>query len=71
MVYYVIKIVSRLAFPIVMKKFAQKMEDQIRRQQGFNENTEHEIGKTVVDKKPNSKNSNKDVGEYVDFEEID
>ena len=31
-----------------------------------------EIGETVIDKKPNStKQSDKSVGEYIDFEEID
>ena len=72
MFYYIIKIVTRFAFPIFIKRFVNKMEDKMRQQQGHNEQyDETKIGKTVIDKKSTNKTSNKDVGEYVDYEEVE
>lgn len=46
-----------------------------RAQQQYNhqqQSTTVKEGETIIDKKPQSQtNSNKNVGEYVDFEEID
>lgn len=72
MVYYIIKIVTRLAFPHLIKRFMRKMENKIKQQQGFNNQyDDSKIGETMIDKKPKDKTSNKNVGEYVDFEEVD
>ncbi len=71
MIYYIIKIVSRLAFPHIMNRFMQKMEDKMRDQQGYQKQDETKIGETVIDKKPTNKSSNDSVGEYVDYEEVD
>ena len=70
-IYYVIKFIGRLAFPHLMNRFVQKMEDKMREQQGQTKQNETKIGETVIDKKPNTKTSNNDVGEYVDYEEIE
>lgn len=72
MIYYIIKIVTRFAFPHLVKRFMHRMEDKMKQQQGFNEKyDDSKIGETIIDKKPKDKTSNKDVGEYVDFEEVD
>jgi hypothetical protein len=71
MIYYVIKIVTRFAFPIFMKRFMNKMERKMKQQQGFNDYDKSKIGETIIDKKSNDKTSNDNVGEYVDFEEVD
>ena len=73
LIYYGVKLIGRFAFPFVMKRFANKMEkrfneqkDQVRRDQ-----QQTKVGETVIDKTPNQQKSNQNVGEYVDFEEVD
>mgnify|MGYP000371483281 CR=1 FL=1 len=73
LVYYGIKIFSRIFAPALMRYVAKKAEKQFSQQ--FNQNQSSEPskpeGETVIDKMPQSKSSNKNVGEYVDYEEID
>jgi hypothetical protein len=72
-IYYIFKLFSRYIAPIFLKKVVSDMEKKYREQQGHqNTNTtEGEIGETVIDKKPRqSKESNKSVGEYVDYEDV-
>lgn len=79
LVYYGIKILSRLFAPYLMKyaskKMSQKFEQQYRaQQQQKNGNTSpYREGETVIDKKPKSSESktSSKVGEYIEFEEID
>jgi len=73
LVYYAIKFLARLFAPYLIKKAVDKVqkkaEQQFRNQQ---QASDVEVGKTVIDKKPNTtKQSNNSVGEYVDYEEID
>ena len=73
LVYYAIKFFAKLFGPYLIKKAVDKVqkkaEQQYRNQQ---QNSTVEVGKTVIDKKPNNtKESNNSVGEYVDYEEID
>ncbi|WP_299836952.1 DUF4834 family protein [uncultured Tenacibaculum sp.] len=72
-IYYSFKFLARLFAPYLMKKAMSKMEEKMRNQnrQAANKN-DVKIGETVIDKKPNStKQSDKSVGEYIDFEELD
>ena len=73
MVYYALKIIGRLVFPMVFKSFVGKFEERVRKQQQQQEpQTNEKIGETIIDKKPTTpKESNKDVGEYVDYEELE
>ncbi len=71
LVYYVLKIVARMAFPHIMKRAMDKMNAKMREQQGYTQNESQQVGKTVIDKKPNNKTSSNSVGEYVDYEEVD
>ncbi|WP_299008179.1 DUF4834 family protein [uncultured Tenacibaculum sp.] len=73
LVYYAIKFLARLFAPYLIKKAVDKVqkkaEQQFRNEQ---QASDVEVGKTVIDKKPNTtKQSNNSVGEYVDYEEID
>ena len=74
LVYYGIKILSRLFAPVLFKFVAKKAEEQFgntynREQQ--NKNTQKE-GEVTIDKMPhNRKSSNKEVGDYIDYEEIE
>jgi hypothetical protein len=76
-VYYVLRWLVRIFAPILMKRMVNKMQEKAQQQQQqYNQQrqntTKAKEGETVIDRKPSSpKQSNDDVGEYVDFEEID
>ncbi|WP_299680822.1 DUF4834 family protein [uncultured Tenacibaculum sp.] len=71
-IYYSFKFLARLFAPYLMKKAMSKMEEKMRNQNRQNTASDIKVGETVIDKKPNSnKQSDKSVGEYIDFEEID
>jgi len=76
LIYFGVKILARLFAPFlvkyVAKKAEQRFDDQFgkfqRKQQ--NEKPKRE-GEVTIDKMPNTKTSNKDVGDYVDYEEVE
>ena len=67
--YTVFKYVMRLLAPFFLRSIARKMERR------FNQNTapptRQKEGEVSIDKTPDKQASNNDVGEYVDYEEID
>ena len=67
--YTVFKYVMRLLAPFFLRSIALKMERR------FNQNTappnRQKEGEVSIDKTPGKQASNNDVGEYVDYEEID
>jgi hypothetical protein len=67
--YTIFKYVMRLLAPIFLRSIARKMERQFH-QNAPTPKTQKE-GEISIDKSPNKKSSNKDLGEYVDYEEID
>lgn len=68
LVYYLLKFLARVFGPILMKKAVHTMQQKAQQQY----TTKAREGETVIDKKPNKQQqSNSDVGEYVDFEEIE
>lgn len=71
-IYYLIKFAFKFLFPIFLKKQVEKMKDQQQNAYSSRGNNTKE-GETVIDKRPNSQtgNSSKDIGEYVDYEEVD
>ncbi|GGI57542.1 DUF4834 family protein [Winogradskyella haliclonae] len=74
-IYFVVKILSRLFAPFLVKYAAKKMEQKFGQQFGANQRPQQpnqKEGETVIDKMPsNTTSSNKKVGEYIDYEEID
>ena len=73
-IYFIVKILSRLLTPFLMKYAAKKMEQrfgqQFKTQQP--QRPKQKEGETFIDKMPsNTNNSNKKVGEYIDYEEVD
>ena len=80
LIYFGVKIVSRLLAPFLLKYVAKKAGqrfgdqfggfDSYRNQQKQDSKPKKE-GEVTIDKMPNTKSSNKDVGDYVDYEEID
>ncbi len=73
LVYFGIKIVMRLLTPFFVKYVSKKAEKRFGEQFGSfqKEEKQGKVGETTIDKIPKTKSSNKDVGEYVDYEEID
>lgn len=75
LVYYALKILARLFAPHIFKFLAKKAEQRFGAQFGqFQQRQEptRKEGEVSVDKMPNKQAaSNKTVGEYVDYEEID
>ncbi|MFD1096045.1 DUF4834 family protein [Salegentibacter chungangensis] len=75
LVYFGFKILIRWFGPLLLKYFMRKMgrkfEQQFKQQAGQYQSGKKE-GDISIDKKPkNKRNSNKNVGEYIDYEEID
>ncbi len=75
LVFYGVKILMRLFAPYLMQYMSKKMQERFGQQyhqpQQQNGNRVKE-GETVIDKMPHQqKTSDKKVGEYIDYEEID
>ncbi|MBK5208099.1 MAG: DUF4834 family protein [Flavobacteriaceae bacterium] len=74
-VYYVIKFIGRYILPLFVRKIVDNVEKKMRDQQQQNQNQQEKsagkVGETVIAKKPSDyKEGNKDVGDYVDYEEV-
>ena len=72
-VYYIFKFFSKYIAPIFLKKVIRNVEKKYREQQQnqYNSTTDGKVGETVIEKKPSVNNEgNKNVGEYVDYEEV-
>lgn len=74
-VYYGLKLIGRYLFPYLLKRFINKQQEKFYGNQGGNPFTNHnqhqqKEGEIEIKKNPNSQQSKKDIGEYVDFEEI-
>ncbi|WP_203258648.1 DUF4834 family protein [Hyunsoonleella ulvae] len=72
LVYYGVKVLSRLLTPFLLRYVSRKAEEKFGGQfksQGYE--TPKKEGEVTIDKMPKRKASNKNVGDYVDYEEID
>ena len=67
--YTIFKYVMRLLAPFFLRAIARKMERQFH--QDAPTNLTQKEGEISIDKSPKKHSSNKDVGEYVDYEEVD
>jgi geranylgeranyl pyrophosphate synthase len=75
LIYYAIKILARIFAPFLIRYMSKKMQERFGGQFQQHQNTSkpnQKEGETVIDKAPQSdKASNKNVGEYVDYEDVD
>ena len=72
LIYYGIKFLGRLLAPVLLKRFAKKMQDRFQQQYQNPENPPQEEGKVTLEKTNTStKTKLDDVGDYVDFEEVE
>ena len=70
--YYLLKICARILAPILMKRFANKMQERFQQQYQNAQNPPQEEGKVTLEKtKPSAQVKSDDVGDYVDFEEVE
>ena len=75
LVYYLLKLLARLFAPKLFAYAARKTEERFREQfdnyQSYNPE-EQPVGDVTIDKKPTKKNKpSNQVGEYIDFEELE
>lgn len=72
LIYYGLKILTRLFGPLLLKYVTKKAGDKFKQQfsqyQKPNSSPKDEV---TIQKKSKKNSGNKDIGEYVDFEEID
>lgn len=75
LIYYGLKILTRLLAPYMMKYLSKKVEQKFGQQFGnyqYKNEPSTKDGEVSIDKMPQQQpKSNKTVGEYVDYEEID
>ena len=76
LIYYGIKLLTRLFAPFLIKYVTKKAQQRFGGEfEQFQKQHQREKykkeGEITIDKVPNTKTSNKDVGEYIDYEEID
>ena len=74
--YYLFKVIARLLAPYLLKRMANKMNQKFQNQfnQQFNQKNspEEKEGEVIIKtKSTKSKTDTNDMGEYVDFEELD
>ena len=71
-VWYIFKVLGRIFAPFLIKFAAKKAEQRFGGFQGRPQQEKpKKEGEVTIDKIPKTKTSNKDVGDYVDYEEID
>lgn len=74
LVYYAVKILTRMFAPYLVRYMSKKMQQRYGGQfQQYQEpRQQYKEGETIIDKMPEKdSSSNKKVGEYIDYEEID
>lgn len=75
LIWYGVKILSRLFAPYLVQYMSKKMQERFGQQfqqPQSNDSSRPKEGETVIDKMPQQqKSSDKKVGEYIDYEEID
>jgi len=69
-IYYALKFVGKYIMPLFIKKVISNVEKKYKQQQEQQE-PKGKVGETSIAKKPpKTKESNKNIGDYVDYEEV-
>ncbi|MBU2973371.1 DUF4834 family protein [Zobellia sp. B3R18] len=78
LVYYLFKILVKMFAPKIFGYAARKTQEHFNEkfgefaQQTNGQNQKERVGDVIIDKKPSKKNtSNNQVGDYIDFEEVE
>lgn len=71
-IYYAIRIISKYVLPMLIDKGLKNMQQKMQNQQQQNQSSSRPEGEVTIEKdKKNSKNYNKNQGDYIDFEEVE
>ena len=69
---YILKFLGRYIFPVLLKRYVKNKQSQFNQQFNQQQDTTVEEGKVTIKTKSNkSKSDTSDMGDYVDFEEVD
>ena len=69
---YLFKILLRILAPFLMKRFAKNMQERFNKQYQNPEPPQKEEGEVTLERTDTSiKTKSNDVGDYVDFEEVE
>jgi hypothetical protein len=73
LVIYGMKFLAKYLVPMILKRAVHKAQERAQgSDQGFGPSqSEVKVGETIIDKKPSKTSKTKDVGDYVDYEEVD
>ncbi|MGB5238746.1 MAG: DUF4834 domain-containing protein [Flavobacteriaceae bacterium] len=76
LVYYLFRLLARWFAPKLFVYAARRTEERFKEQfgdyQSFKQEEDRPVGDVSIDKKPtNSNRSSSDVGEYIEFEELE
>ncbi|MBC6999248.1 DUF4834 family protein [Cytophaga sp. FL35] len=76
LIYYLIKILAKMFAPKIFGYAARKTEQHFKEKFGEfaqrQNQQEERVGEVIIDKKPShKKSSSNQVGDYIDFEEVD
>lgn len=69
--YYGFKVLSRIFAPLLLKFFVKKAGQKFGQGSPYQKEPAQKEGEVVIDKIPNRKSSDKTIGEYVDFEDVE
>ena len=70
--YFFLKYLGRILAPFLLKRFTKKMQERFNQQYQNPENQPQEEGKVTLEKtKPSTQTKSDEVGDYVDFEEVE
>ena len=69
---YILRVLGRYFFPILLKRYIKKKQSQFNQQFNQQDSPEEEEGEVSIKTNPKkSKTDMNDMGEYIDFEEVD
>ena len=70
LIWYGLKILFRLLFPVFIARFIRKTQESFNEHYKYQQSKEKE-GSVTVDSKNEKKEYKKDIGECVDFEDVE
>ena len=70
-VYFAVRLFSRHLLPFILSNKMKEMQKKMREEENHRKQSVKQEGDITIIYRKNSKNNNRDEGEYVDFEEVD
>ena len=70
-IYYLLKFIGKLLFPIMVKTVVDKAQENFQQQQNYQRTQNNQSDFVNTNTKSDKPREKKKVGEYIDYEEID